>query len=127
MVVYWGGTKSVLNDLSGVKASTWYHFIVEFTKLGATSAGIVGTLTELNATGGLIGTPYVGTVPDSSTFANPGPAGRFTSANQWPSYKNYNGTEGNADNASFSIVPEPSCIALFSLIGLPLSLRRRRN
>jgi hypothetical protein len=58
MVFYHNTTRTpVLNALAGIKISTWYRFNVEFTKLTATSAGIVGTLTELDATGTPTGTP----------------------------------------------------------------------
>ena len=57
MVVYWNSTRTLLNALSGIKNSTWYRFNVEYTKLGATNAAIVGTLTELNASGNPTGTP----------------------------------------------------------------------
>ena len=105
MVVYWNSTRTVLNPLSGIKNSTWYRFNVEFTKLGVTNATIVGTLTELDASGNPTGTPYVGTVANTATFANPPPAARFTSTSQWPSFKNYNVAAGNADNATFTITP----------------------
>ena len=61
----------MLNALAGIKNSTWYRFNVEFTKLGVTNARIVGTLTELDASGNPTGTPYVGTVANTATFANP--------------------------------------------------------
>ena len=130
MVVYWNSTRTNLNTLSGILASTWYRFNVEFTKLTDTSAGIQGMLTQLDGSGNLIGTSYVGTVPDTSTFSNPAPTTLFTnSATQWPTYKNYSVTGGNADNATFGItvVPEVSSMALLSLLGLPLALWRRRN
>ncbi|MCX6880093.1 MAG: Ig-like domain-containing protein [Verrucomicrobia bacterium] len=105
MECYWDSNRTVLNPLSGIKFSTWYRFNVEYTKLTATSAGIVGTLTELDASGNPIGTPYVGTIADSSAAPYSAPAGRFTSTYQWPSFKNYSATGGNADNARFTITP----------------------
>jgi hypothetical protein len=105
MVVYWNATRTQLNALAGIKNSTWYRFKVEFTKLGATNASIVGTLTELDATGHPTGTPYVGTVANTATFVNPPEAARFTSSFQWPSFKNLNAADGNADNATFTMTP----------------------
>jgi hypothetical protein len=105
MTVYWNSTRTVLNALTGIKNSTWYRFQVEFTKLGATNASIVGTLTELDPSGNPTGTPYVGTVTNTATFANPPEAARFTSTYQWPSFKNFNVATGNADNATFTYTP----------------------
>jgi|GEM_PF-1194274 len=105
MECYWDSNRTVLNPLSGIKVSTWYRFNVEYTKLTATSAGIIGTLTELDASGNPIGTPYVGTIADSSAAPYSAPAGRFTSTSQWPSFKNYSATGGNADNARLTITP----------------------
>jgi hypothetical protein len=105
MVIYWNSTRTQLNALSGIKNSTWYRFNVEFTRLGITNASIVGTLAELDDSGNPTGTPYVGTVADTATFANPPAPARFTSAFQWPSFKNYNADEGIADNATFTFTP----------------------
>lgn len=119
MVVYWNSTRTQLNALSSIKTSTWYRFVVEFTKLTATSAGIVGTLTELDASGTPTGTPYVGTVADTSTFSNP-PATTLFGGSQCPSFKNYSGAAGNADNASFTLTPPsgnlPPTVAITSPI-----------
>jgi len=120
MVFYHNSTRTpVLNALSGIKNSTWYRFSVEYTKLTATSATIVGTLTELDASGNPTGTPYVGTIADTSTFANPPSTSLFTSAQQCPSYKNHNVTagRGNVDNASITITPpgpQPATISITS-------------
>jgi hypothetical protein len=103
MECYWDSNRTPLNALAGIKFSTWYRFRVEYTKLTATSAGIVGTLTELDAAGNPTGTPYVGTIADSSAAPYSAPTGRFTSVSQWPSFKNYNAASGNADNATFNI------------------------
>ena len=100
MVLYHNGTRNQLNALAGIKASTWYRFNVEFTKLTATSAGIVGTLTELDVSGNPTGTPYVGTIADTSTFSNP-PSTALFGGSQCPSFKNYNTLTGNADNVGF--------------------------
>jgi len=132
MVFYHNATRTpALNALAGIKNSTWYRFGVEYTKLTNTSAGIVGTLTELDASGNLTGTPYVGTIADTSLFSNAPATSLFTSATQCPSFKNYNAIDGNADNASFGItaVPEPSTISLAvaGLVGLALAAYRRRR
>ncbi|GEM_PF-522266 len=118
MVLYHNLTRTpVLNALSGIKNSTWYRFKVEFTKLSATSAKIVGTLTELDASGNPDGTPYVGTVADTSMFANPPSTALFTSAQQCPTFKNHNPATGNADNATFTITqpgPQPPIVTITS-------------
>jgi hypothetical protein len=104
MECYWDGNRTLLTALTGIKFSTWYRFNVEYTKLTDTSAGIVGTLTELDADGNPTGTPNVGTIADTSAAPYSAPATRFTSTSQWPSFKNYNASAaGNADNASLSI------------------------
>jgi hypothetical protein len=127
MVVYWNSTRTNLNPLAGIAASTWYRFEVEYTKLTNTSAKIVGTLTALDTSGIKTGTPYVGTVADTSAFSNPPATDRFTSAFQCPSYKNYSQTAGNADNVTFDAnVPEPATLSLLAIGGL-LALRRRHR
>ena len=124
MVFYHNTTRTpVLNALSGIKNSTWYRFNVEFTKLTDTSATIVGTLTELDGSGNPTGTPYVGTIADTSTFANPPSTALFTATQQCPSFKNYNTAVGNADNATFTITlpgPQPPSVTL-SLTGSPMA------
>ncbi len=78
---------------------------------------IVGTLTELDGSGNPTGTPYVGTITDTSTFANPPSTALFTSTQQCPSFKNYNTAAGNADNATFTITPagpQPPTVAITS-------------
>ena len=123
MVLYHNSTRTpALNALSGIKASTWYRFSVEFTKLTDTSAAIVGTLTELDATGNPTGTPYVGTIADTSTFSNPPSTALFTATQQCPSFKNYNAIVGNADNATFTITPPPPPPTVtLSLTGSPMA------
>lgn len=105
MVCYWDTNRTVLNPLDGIKASTWYRFQVRFTKLDDTRAAIEGVLTELDAAGNPTNAPYVGTIADSSAAPYSVPASRFTSAYQYPSFKNYRNLAGNADNASFAIEP----------------------
>ncbi|MCX6924991.1 MAG: Ig-like domain-containing protein [Verrucomicrobia bacterium] len=123
MVLYHNSTRTpALNALSGIKASTWYRFSVEFTKLTDTSAAIVGTLTELDATGNPTGTPYVGTIADTSAFSNPPSTALFTATQQCPSFKNYNAIVGNADNAAFTITPPtPPPTVTLSLTGSPMA------
>ena len=107
MVLYHNSTRSLLNALAGIKNSTWYRFTVEFTKIGATNAAIVGTLTELDAYGNLTGTPWVGTIANTGTFSNPPSTALFAPGSgatfMCPSFKNYNAAAGNADNAAFTI------------------------
>ena len=105
MVCFWDSNRTVLNALDGIKPSTWYRFQVRFTKLGDTRAAIQGVLTELDASGNPTNTPYVGMIADSSEAPYSAPASRFTSASQYPSFKNYRNTAGNADNAFFAIEP----------------------
>ena len=78
---------------------------MRFTKLDDTRAAIEGVLTELDAAGNPTNAPYVGTIADSSAAPYSVPASRFTSAYQYPSFKNYRNLAGNADNASFAIEP----------------------
>ncbi len=127
MVFYHNTTRTpVLNALAGIKISTWYRFNVEFTKLTATSAGIVGTLTELDATGTPTGTPYVGTIADTSTFANAPNTALFTPGSgatfMCPTFKNHTGAAANADNASFTLTPPASGPTVtLGLSGSPLA------
>ena len=56
-------------------------------------------LVELNASGTPTGTPYTGTVEDTSLWLDRAPAQRyFTSTTLCPAYKNHSGLAGAADN-----------------------------
>ena len=79
----------------------------------------MGTLTELDVSGNPTGTPYVGTITNTSTFANPPSNVLFTAAQQCPSFKNYNTAAGNADNATFTITPpapQPPTVAEYVIV-----------
>jgi hypothetical protein len=122
MVCYWDSNRTILNPLSGVKANTWYRLQVDYTKLGATNCSITGTLTELDGSGNSTGTPYVGTIPDTSTYSYSSgwsgpPANRFTASTMCPSFKNHTSNPANADNATFAIIPpgpQPPSVAITS-------------
>jgi hypothetical protein len=106
-----GGRFSIV-DLPALSGSTWYRLKGEFTKLTATSARIDVTLWELDAAGDTIGQVVSGGVPDTDLLPGgegeelPNP-GYFTATSMWPVYKNYDGTEGAADNTCFGIITGP--------------------
>ena len=116
IVTYWsniiGGSKT--NDVivpltalgEGTKASTWYRFRVEITKLTETSAQIDVSLVELDAGGNPIGTPLIGSIADTSLLASghTPDEGYFTANSMWPSYKNYTTAPAPADNTCYQVV-----------------------
>ena len=117
IVTYWsnliGGTK--INDVivpltaggtGGTQASTWYRFQAEITKLTATSASIDVTLTELDAGGNPTGTPFIGSIADTSALAagHTPAADYFTPTMMYPSYKNYTTAAAPADNPCYEMV-----------------------
>ncbi|KKL56257.1 hypothetical protein LCGC14_2247220, partial [marine sediment metagenome] len=110
IVTYWrnsGGTRiqTPIVSLPGTKASTWYRFRNEITKLTATSARLDVSLVELDAQGFEIGVPYTGTVADTSTWPGGAPDTKyFTAPTMYPAYKNYTTSAGNADNACFEMI-----------------------
>ena len=127
IVTYWsnvfGGSKT--NDVivpltalgtDGTKASTWYRFRAEITKLTSTSAKIDVSLVELDAGGNPTGTPIIGSIADTSLLASGHtPAvDYFTATSMWPSYKNYTSSPAPADNTCYQVVtsPAPTCYAL---------------
>ena len=112
IVTYWrdsAGTRiqTPIVTLGALSANTWYRFTAEITKLTATSARIDVNLVQLDASGNQTGTPYSGTVANTSTWSGGAPAtSYFTAASMWPAYKNYNVTPGAApaDNTCFEVV-----------------------
>jgi hypothetical protein len=111
IVTYWRNSsgsrvQTLILAFGDLKASTWYRFRNEMTKLTSTSARIDISLVELDVTGNPIGSPLTGTVEDTSVWPGGAPDNKyFTASNIWPAYKNYSALEGAADNAYFEIVP----------------------
>jgi hypothetical protein len=98
-------------SLPTLSPNTWYHFRSDINKLTATSASIDVSLVELDGSGNPTGSPYTGTVADTSTWAGGAPAtGYFTAPVVWPAYKNYNAISGAADNACYEAVSQLSPI-----------------
>ena len=110
IVTYWrnsSGTRiqTPIVALPTLTASTWYRFQMDVTKLTATSAKIDVSLVRLDASGNPTGTPYTGTVPNTSSWSGGAPAtSYFTPATLWPSYKNFNAIIGAADNACYEAI-----------------------
>jgi hypothetical protein len=111
IVTYWRDSsgsrvQTQIVALPEFEASTWYRFRNEITRLTATSARIDVSLYELDASGNPTGTPWTGSVEDTSTWLGGAPDTKyFTAATIWPAYKNYSVLVGAADNAYFEIVP----------------------
>ena len=105
---YWDGTiadsgRPSIANLTGITANGWYRFRVEITKLTATSASLVATLTELNS--GIPGTVVAtGSIPDTDLLAADVPNSKYFTGPIWPAFKNYSGTGGAADNAVAEII-----------------------
>ena len=117
IVTYWsnviGGAK--INDVivpltaggsTGTQANTWYRFKAEITKLSPTSARIDVNLVMLDASGNPTGTPFTGSIADTSALAagHTPAAGYFTPTTMYPSYKNYTSAAAPADNTCFEVV-----------------------
>ncbi len=90
--------------LPTLSANSWYRARLVITKLTAASASFDVTLTALDAGGNPGAVVASGTVADTSAWpGGAAPAAYFspsgTSTALYPSYKNHNGTTGNADNA----------------------------
>jgi|GEM_PF-2515260 len=95
-------------DISGLSADTWYRFRAEIAKLTATEAQIDVSLVELDGSGNPTGTPYTGTVTNTSTWPGGVPDNRyFTSCGMWAAYKNYQNADGAADNAYLEVIYGP--------------------
>jgi hypothetical protein len=90
--------------LGALTANTWYRLEATITKLTDTSARIDVSLVQLDGSGNPTGTPYTGTVDDTSTWDDGAPdESYFTASNMWPAYKNYSAITGAADNVCFDI------------------------
>ncbi|MDY6990237.1 MAG: DNRLRE domain-containing protein, partial [Thermodesulfobacteriota bacterium] len=115
---YWDGDtfgdddgRTSIVDLPALSSNAWYRFRATITKLDpATSARIDVTLTELDGFGNegtVVASGFIedtNALPNTGTDEIPNP-GYFTPTQMWPAYKNHSGTDGNADNAYFEIVP----------------------
>ena len=59
----------------------------------------------MDTNGNSVGTPYTGTVDDTSSWPDGAPdLSYFNAATMWPAYKNHNAIPGAADNACFDLV-----------------------
>jgi hypothetical protein len=126
IATYWrNGTtrvQDVIAALTGIKASTWYRFNVEITKLTATSARIDVSLVELDASGNPTGTPITGTIADTSLLASGKTPNTsyFTPTSMWPSYKNYTSAAAPADNTCYEVktgTPPPQYTLTVTTVG----------
>ena len=109
IVTYWRdstGTRiqEPIVSLPDLAANTWYRLETTIIKLSDTSARIDVNLVELDPSGNPTGTPYSGTLADTSQWSVGVPADSyFTATTMWPTYKNHIGTTGAADNVCFDI------------------------
>jgi hypothetical protein len=87
IVTYWRNSsgsrvQTPIVAFGDLKASTWYRFRNEITKLTSTSARLDVSLDELDAAGNPIGSPLTGTVEDTSVWSGGAPDTKyFTSSN----------------------------------------------
>jgi len=113
IVTYWRdstGTRiqDQIVDISGLSTDTWYRFRAEIGKLASTQAQIDVSLVELDGSGNPTGTPFTGTVTNTSTWPGGVPDLRyFTACTMWPAYKNFQAVDGAADNAYAEILYGP--------------------
>ena len=106
-----GEGKSTLIDNAtlGATGSNWYREEMQVTKLlavnGLNGARVDVSFWALDGSGNPVGSPKTAsTTIDTSAW-------RGFSSDVYPMYKNYSATAGNADNAYFAIIPEPSTLA----------------
>ncbi len=110
IVTFWrdaAGTRiqTPIVPVASFSANTWYRFNATIAKLTATSARIDVNLVQLDASGNPTGTPYTGTVENTSTWSGGAPnPNLFTATSMWPAYKNHSAITGAADNVCFDIV-----------------------
>ena len=110
IVTYWRDStdtriQTQIVDISGLAANTWFRFRAEISRLAATDARIDVSLVELDGSGNPTGTPYTGTVANTSTWPDGAPDTKyFTASTIWPAYKNYQAVGGAADNACAEIL-----------------------
>jgi hypothetical protein len=107
----------------GASGSNWYREQLTVTKLintlGPGGAQVDVSFQALDGSGNPVGSPVTATAGTIDTLTLRGFSGTV-----YPMFKNYNAQPGNADNAYFAIVPEPTAMSLLCLGGLAL-LRRR--
>ena len=89
-------------------ANAWYRLTVVFTKLTDTSAQIDVSLWSLDGSGDPVAEVGSGTLADTAALGDTSPnaspaATYFTTTTLYPAYKNYTGTEINADNACYEV------------------------
>ncbi len=119
---YWdnvSGTSSNIRvriaSLPTLANSAWYRIRAEITKLTASSASIAVTLNAIDALGNVGALVASGTMRTDTMASSRVPDPKyFSAAAMWPAYKNFNSTEGMADNAYFSIT-EGGSTGVYSL------------
>ena len=109
IVTYWregaDRIQTPIVPLTALTANAWYRFRAEITKLTATSAKIDVSLVALDSSGNPTGTPWTGTVADTSAWPDGTPNDSyFTAATMWPAYKNFSAATGAADNVCYEVV-----------------------
>lgn len=93
-------------SIPALDASSWYRLNVQFSKLAPSSASIAVTLSELDATGAVVGVIAAGSIANTSLLGTDAPAMKYFSAPAaWPCYRNSLGV-GNADNAMVEFTVE---------------------
>jgi hypothetical protein len=106
---YWDGSSAdrrpSIVDLTGITANGWYRFRVEITKLTATSASLVATLTALDGSGNPGAVVASGSIADTNALpAADVPNSKYFTGPIWPAFKNYTNATGAMDNAVVEII-----------------------
>jgi len=106
---YWDGVteddkRPLIADLPTLNANAWHRFRAEIMKLTDGSAKIFVMLTELDGDGNPFDVVGTGYIEDTSLLGDDAQNAKYFAGPIWPAYKNYDGIEGAADNASFEIV-----------------------
>jgi hypothetical protein len=110
IVTYWRHGTTRINipiaTYTGITANTYYRLRADITKLTATSARIDVSLVQLDSSGNPTGTPFTGSIADTSTMGTNTPNDAyFTATTMWPTFKNYNAPLiGDADNAYYELI-----------------------
>jgi uncharacterized repeat protein (TIGR02543 family) len=108
---YWDGVNGsdktpviIIFPSDAVQPNTFYRLQAEFTKLGGTSVKINVSLTELDVNGYPTQLIAHGVILNTSLLNDESPDSKYFTGPIWPAFKNYNPTDGAADNIYYELI-----------------------